>query len=112
MRHGLWLVLLVAGCGPDFRLEERRFACDPAVAGSCGTGWSCQPDGFCARRDGGLPGDSSVPPDARPDSARELCGNGVDDDMSGARDCRDPDCPTCGGGMRCCASGDCAVSCP
>ena len=79
----LMTVLASVGCGPDFDLAQRRFACQPAGADSCGAGWRCGVDGFCSQGDAGIVLDVAVldvaaldvvdatPP--RPDAAVEIC---------------------------------------
>lgn len=56
------------------------------------------------------PIDAGMPIDAPP-VAEMACSNGDDDDDDGKTDCRDDDCPGCGGLSSCCASGACALIC-
>lgn len=61
------------------------------------------------------PPDAAPPPDASPPDAGPItelaCTNGEDDDDDGKVDCRDDDCPGCGGLSSCCPSGACALLC-
>jgi hypothetical protein len=63
-----------------------------------------------------LPDAAAPPVDAPPpvDAAaptENACANGDDDDQDGKIDCRDDDCPSCGGLTSCCGSGACALIC-
>lgn len=82
---------ILAAC-VSFDLDGRRYRCDGTPA-SCGDGWVCGPDGYCAPA-------SSI--DAR--ITGEICNNGIDDDGDGLVDCADDECPgqpTCGAGCIC-----------
>lgn len=57
-----------------------------------------------------LPDAAPPSPDAGP-VTEMACSNGDDDDDDGKTDCRDDDCPGCGGLSSCCASGACALIC-
>lgn len=106
----VWRIVLAlsAACGADFSLESRRFRCDPADRASCGEGWICAADGWCARPDGG-PGSADA-------AATEICSNGFDDDGDARTDCQDEDCgvASCEGPCResvtCNEDGSCAFS--
>ena len=56
----------------------------------CGVGCTCSADG-------------------QPEEV--ACGDGGDNDGDGDPDCNDADCPSCQGGLMCCASGACRTQC-
>jgi hypothetical protein len=80
------VVVATASCLSDYDLEERRFRCDPSATSSCGAGWTCGADGFCARSG------STADATAADGAIVEICDNGVDDDGDQARDCADSEC--------------------
>jgi hypothetical protein len=71
------------------------------------------PDASLPLPDASLPlPDAAMPPvDAAPPATELACTNGDDDDDDGKTDCRDDDCPSCGGLLSCCGSGACALIC-
>jgi hypothetical protein len=70
------------------------------------------PDAILPLPDAALPLPDAAPPpiDAAPPT-ENACSNGDDDDGDGKTDCRDDDCPSCGGLTSCCGSGACALIC-
>lgn len=60
------------------------------LAGSCGTGCTCEPAGA---------------------PSEVACGDMADNDQDGDIDCNDADCPRCVGGLLCCPDGGCRSTC-
>lgn len=130
MRHVVAILLALAGCafdpsGPGPAVNDdtdappavdvdAASAPDPDAANpdaALDAAPSTTTDAAVSLPDASLPlPDAAPPPDAGP-VAEMACTNGEDDDQDGKVDCRDDDCPSCGGLSSCCPSGACALLC-
>jgi hypothetical protein len=75
---------------------------------------SCNADGSCAHVNVANTTPCGTGCECRNgDPIEKICDDGIDNDGDGLIDCRDTaDCPVCMGGLTCCASGTCAMTCP
>ncbi len=137
MRHVVTILLALAGCAfdpqgpgvtpvddtdaPPAADVDAASAADPDAADPDAADPDASPstttDAAVSLPDASLPlPDAASPPDAAPPAdagplVEMACTNGQDDDQDGKVDCRDDDCPSCGGLSSCCPSGACALLC-